>query len=237
MTVNNTVPFLDLVAPHQELEQDLLSVFRTALKTAGFIGGPAVERFENDFAEFCEATYCVGVGNGTDALRFALIAAGVRPGDAVVTVPNTFIATTEAISQAGAVPEFVDVDERTSNMDVARLREYLETECRPDNSTGRPSIAQNGPPGFSDRPVHLYGQMADMDPILAIADAYGLVVVEDACQAHGAKYFSAAEQSWKTAGSSAERRHSASTPERTLELAEKRGQSRQMMKPWRKRSG
>ena len=88
-----------------------------------------VEEFERDFAAFCDAEHCVGVSNGTDALRFALIAAGVKPGDTVVTVPNTFIATTEAISQAGARPDFVDIDERTYNMDPEKLREYLETQC------------------------------------------------------------------------------------------------------------
>src|ERR1700746_1266753 len=109
---NGTIPFSDLVIPHLELEEELVSVFRNALKTAGFIGGPAVEQFEHEFAQFCGAEHCVGVGSGTDALRFALIAAGVQLGDIVVTVPNTFIATTEAISQAGARPMFVDIDER-----------------------------------------------------------------------------------------------------------------------------
>src|SRR5262245_5842686 len=109
--MTNKVPFLDLVTPHLQLEEELLTVFRTALKTAGFIGGPMVQNFERDFARFCETEHSVAVNSGTDALRFALIAAGVRPGDAVVTVPNTFIATTEAISQAGATFEFVDIDE------------------------------------------------------------------------------------------------------------------------------
>src|SRR5438132_986510 len=103
MTGNGNIPFLDLVTPHLELEEELVSVFRSALKTAGFVGGRMVEDFERDFAQFCGTQHCVGVGSGTDALRFALIAAGVQPGDTVVTVPNTFIATTEAISQAGAM--------------------------------------------------------------------------------------------------------------------------------------
>jgi len=199
--VNKRVPFVDLVAPHHELEHDLVSVFRSALQTAGFIGGPMVEQFESEFAQFCDTQYCIGVGNGTDALRFALLAAGIRTGDAVVTVPNTFIATTEAISQAGAVPEFVDVDEQTSNMDVTKLREYVETRCYRDGSNGRLVSRRTGRSVTAVVPVHLYGQMADMDPIVAIADANGLVVVEDACQAHGAEYFSAAENSWKKAGS------------------------------------
>ncbi len=110
------------MTPHVELEEELVSIFRRALKSAGFVGGPMVEQFEKEFAQFCEAEYCVGVGNGTDALRFALIAAGVQAGDTVVTVPNTFIATTEAISQAGARPDFVDVEERTYNLDARKLR-------------------------------------------------------------------------------------------------------------------
>src|ERR1035441_7441237 len=126
---SNHIPFLDLVGPHLEMEEELVAVFRAALRTAAFIGGKAVEEFENEFANFCEVKHCVGVSSGTDALRFGLMAAGVSPGDSVLTVPNTFIATTEAISQAGAQPEFVDIDEHTYNMDPEKLREYLETQC------------------------------------------------------------------------------------------------------------
>ncbi|PYN56273.1 MAG: erythromycin biosynthesis sensory transduction protein eryC1, partial [Candidatus Rokuibacteriota bacterium] len=186
MNTNGQIPLVDLVTPHQELEDELVSVFKTALKTAGFIGGPIVEAFEREFAEFCGVPCCVGVGSGTDALRFALIAAGVQPGDTVVTVPNTFIATTEAISQAGARSDFVDVDERTYTMDPERLRSYLETECTRDLQTGRAVSKRTGSPVTALIPVHLYGQMADMDPILELAARYNLVVIEDACQAHGA---------------------------------------------------
>ena len=104
MTDHQAIPFLDLVTPHGELEAELLEVARKAFRTAYFIGGPMVEGFERAFAEFCGTRCCIGVGSGTDALRFAIIAAGIGPGDAVVTVPNTFIATSEAISQAGATP-------------------------------------------------------------------------------------------------------------------------------------
>src|SRR5262249_12339153 len=127
--MDSKIPFLDLVTPHIQLEEELVAVFRTALKTAGFIGGPMVEGFEQEFASFCGTTHCIGVNSGTDALRFAITAAGVRPGDVVVTVPNTFIATTEAISQAGAIPEFVDIDEQTYTIDPAKLKEFLETGC------------------------------------------------------------------------------------------------------------
>jgi len=201
MNGNGKIPFLDLVTSHRELEEELVSVFRSALKTAGFVGGPMVEEFEREFAEFCQAGHCLGVGNGTDALRFALIAAGVRPGDTVVTVPNTFIATTEAISQAGARPDFVDVEERTLNMDARKLQEYFETQCCLDRDTGKLLNRRTGSRVTAVVPVHLYGQMADMDPILELAERYNLLVIEDACQAHGAAYYSLKEHCWKKAGS------------------------------------
>ena len=201
MTGNGKIPFLDLITPHRELEEELVAVFRNALETAGFIGGPMVEDFEEDFAQFCDVEYCVGVGSGTDALRFALIAAGVSPGSTVVTVPNTFIATTEAISQAGARPDFVDIDERTYTIDPRKLQEYLETRCYIDRATEKLFNKKTRRPIAGIVPVHLYGQMADMGPILEFAQRYNLIVVEDACQAHGAKYFSKKENCWKRAGS------------------------------------
>jgi dTDP-4-amino-4,6-dideoxygalactose transaminase len=120
MKSEHMVPFLDLVATHVELERELTSVFQQALRTAGFIGGPMVEEFENAFAAFCDAKHAIGVSSGTDALRFALTACGVHDGDVVLTVPHTFIATTEAISQAGALPEFIDIDEQTYNISVEK---------------------------------------------------------------------------------------------------------------------
>jgi dTDP-4-amino-4,6-dideoxygalactose transaminase len=196
----DTIAFLDLATIHIELEQELTEVFKRALHTAGFIGGPIVEEFERAFATFCGSKYCVGVGSGTDALRFALIAAGVKSGDVVITVPNTFIATTEAISQAGAELRFVDIDERTYNMDPVKVREYLENCCTVDDRLGVVIDNKSGKPVTAIVPVHLYGQMADMDPILEIAEKYGLIVVEDACQAHGARYFSRKGNRWRTAG-------------------------------------
>ena len=201
MNISNSISFLDLVTPHVELEAEFTAVFQQVLRTASFIGGPMVEQFEREFATFCASRFCVGVGSGTDALRFALMAAGIREGDCVVTVPNTFIATTEAISQAGAVPEFVDIDERTYNMSPASLRKFLETQCDPDRRTGLRISRRTGRPVAAVVPVHLYGQMADMDAILDIAEEYNLIVVEDACQAHGAQYFSRRENAWKKAGS------------------------------------
>jgi dTDP-4-amino-4,6-dideoxygalactose transaminase len=196
----SSIPFLDLVTPHVELEQELTQVFQQAIRTAGFIGGPMVENFEKGFADFCEVKHAVAVSSGTDALRFALKAAGVQAGDAVVTVPHTFIATTEAISQAGALPEFVDIDERTYNLDPEKLREYLEQKCTRDTS-GKLISRRSGRQVTTVVPVHLYGQMADMDAILDLADRFGLIVVEDACQAHGAQYFSGKQNRWLTAGS------------------------------------
>jgi dTDP-4-amino-4,6-dideoxygalactose transaminase len=196
----NSIPFLDLVTPHVELEQELTEVFQKALRTAGFIGGPMVEDFEKAFAAFCEASYSVAISSGTDALRFALMACGVKSGDVVVTVPHTFIATTEAISQAGALPEFVDIDEQTYNMDPAKLVEYLERQCTV-NDAGALISRRSGRPVTAIVPVHLYGQMADMDAILELAERYRLVVIEDACQAHGAEYFSRKRNRWVKAGS------------------------------------
>ena len=201
MTGNGQIPFLDLITPHLELEEELVWVFRGILETAGFAGGPLVEGFEREFAEFCGTQYCVGVASGTDALRFALIAAGVNAGDTVITVPNTFIATAEAISQAGARPDFVEVDDRTYNMDARRLQEYLEMRCVRDSRTGKLLNAKTRSPISAIVPVHLYGQPAEMDLIGELAERYKLVVIEDACQAHGAEYFSNKENRWRRVGS------------------------------------
>jgi len=164
------IPFLDLVAQGQPLKDDILAMVGEAVDNAGFIGGPNVTGFEANFASFCETPHCVGVASGTDALRFALHAAGVKSGDEVITVAHTFIATTEAISQVGARPVFVDILPETWNMDA----QQIESRITPQTT----AIV----------PVHLYGQPADMDPIMEIADRHGLAVIEDACQAHGARY-------------------------------------------------
>jgi dTDP-4-amino-4,6-dideoxygalactose transaminase len=199
-SVSNSIPFLDLVSPHLELEQELTGVFRRALHTAGFIGGPMVDDFEEAFAAFCSTNFSIAVSSGTDALRFAIMTCGVQPGDVVLTVPHTFIATTEAISQAGAVPEFVDIDARTYNMSVESLQLYLEEQCSRDGS-GKLISLRSGRPVTAVVPVHLYGQMADMDLIMSLASQYGLTVIEDACQAHGAEYFSKKFNRWMKAGS------------------------------------
>jgi len=195
------VPFLDLVTPHRELEAELLAVVKKAFSGAAFIGGPMVEDFEREFAAFCDSKYCVGVNSGTDALRFAFMAAGVQPGEIIVTVPHTFIATTEAISQAGAEIGFVDIDEKTYTMDPNKLRDYFEQRCAVDARSGKLTERASGRRVVGVVPVHLYGQTADMDPILELAAKYRLFVIEDACQAHGAEYFSKKQNAWKRAGS------------------------------------
>lgn len=198
-SMSNGIPFLDLITPHVELEHELTGVFRQVLHTAGFIGGPMVDEFESAFAAFCGTNHSIAVSSGTDALRFAIMACGVQPGDAVLTVPHTFIATTEAISQAGALPEFIDIDERTYNMSVDQLQQFLEEQCT--RGKGKLISRRSGRPVTAVLPVHLYGQMADMDSILRLAGQYGLTVIEDACQAHGAEYFSKRLNRWMKAGS------------------------------------
>jgi len=195
---DNAIPFLDLMTPHRELEEEFVQLFREALRSAQFIGGPQVDNFDKEFADYCGAKYSVGVGSGTDALRLALMAVGVGAGDAVITVAHTFIATVEAISQAGAATEFIDIDERTYNMSADDLARYLDG-CKKDSS-GRLVGNRTGKPIKAVVPVHLYGQPADMNPIVEIANQYGLVVVEDACQAHGAEY-QTFNGSWRRAGS------------------------------------
>jgi len=166
----SAVPFLDLVTPHRALEDRLVTAFRKALHDAAFVGGPEVEAFEKEFAAFCQAPACVGVNSGTDALRFAFIALGLRPGDEVVTVAHTFMATTEAISQAGGTIRFVDIADDSMTLDPDALQGAI------------------GPHTVGVVPVHLYGQPADLDPILDVAAKHRLWVVEDAAQAQGARY-------------------------------------------------
>ncbi|HAV60746.1 MAG TPA: erythromycin biosynthesis sensory transduction protein eryC1 [Verrucomicrobiales bacterium] len=164
------VPFLDLRLHHEPLLTEVREAFDEVIDSCAFAGGRFVEQFEGEFAAFCEAKHALGVANGTDALWAALFAVGVKSGDEVITVASTFMATVEAITHCGAKPVFVDIDERTYTMNPALLEAAITPRTR--------AIV----------PVHLFGQPADMDPILAIARRHGLAVVEDACQAHGARY-------------------------------------------------
>jgi dTDP-4-amino-4,6-dideoxygalactose transaminase len=164
------IPFLDLKAQYSSIKDEIHQALENVLENTAFAGGPFVAEFEKKFAAFCNTKHAIGVGSGTDALLAALIAAGVGPGDEVITVPDTFIATAEAISFCGARPVFVDIVEATYNMDPDKLEAAITPKTK------------------VIIPVHLFGQMADMDPIMEIARKKGIQVIEDAAQAHGAEY-------------------------------------------------
>lgn len=164
------VPFLDLKAQHKALRDEILPLWEEALLGAGFIGGPHVQALETEFADACDCRHAIAVSSGTDALLFIFKALGLEPGDEVITAANTFIATSEAITHAGGTPVFVDVEPDTYTIDPEAV------------------AAAIGPNTKGIVPVHLYGQTADMDPILDLAEDRGLWVVEDAAQAHLAEY-------------------------------------------------
>jgi len=164
------VAFADVGIAGKPYETDVLSAAARVLKSGNYIGGPEVEALEREFAEFCGAAEAATVRTGTDALTFALRAAGVGLGDEVISVPMTFIATTEAISHVGATPVFVDVDAETGLMDTSRVAAMITRRTR------------------AILPVHLWGQPAEMDTLMALGREHGLTVIEDACQAHGAEY-------------------------------------------------
>jgi dTDP-4-amino-4,6-dideoxygalactose transaminase len=164
------VPFLDLKSQHAPLRDEIDRAIAEVIDESAFAGGPFVVRFEADFAAYCDCPHAVGVGSGTEALWFCLLALGVGPGDEVITVPNSFMATAEAITYCGARPVFVDVDEHTYTMDPSGLAKAVTARTK------------------AIIPVHLFGQPADMDPILDFAREHGLFVIEDAAQAHGAEY-------------------------------------------------
>jgi dTDP-4-amino-4,6-dideoxygalactose transaminase len=164
------IPFLDLKVQYESIRVEVAAAIQQVLDKTAFAGGPFVAQFEQEFAAFCGTKSCVGVGSGTDALWMALLGLGIGPGDEVITVPDTFIATAEAISWCGAKPVFVDVDPVTYNMDPLKLEAAITPKAK------------------AIIPVHLFGQTADMDPILEISRKRKLFVVEDASQAHGAEY-------------------------------------------------
>ena len=164
------VPFLDLKAQYESIRDEVTIALQRVFDNTAFAGGPFVAEFENEFASFCQCKFAIGVGSGTAALWMALLGLGIGQGDEVITTPNTFIATAEAISLCGAKPVFIDVDEQTYNMNPRLIEGAITIRTK------------------AIIPVHLYGQMADMDPIMEIARAHGLFVIEDACQAHGAEY-------------------------------------------------
>jgi dTDP-4-amino-4,6-dideoxygalactose transaminase len=164
------VPFLDLKAPYNSIKEEINPAIQEVIDSCAFAGGPFVEKFEKEWSAFCGVKHALGVGNGTDALWLALLSLGVGRGDEVITVSSTFMATAEAISLVGATPVFVDIDQKHYTMDPTLLEAAITSRTR------------------AIIPVHLFGQVADMDPLMDIARRHGIPVIEDACQAHGATY-------------------------------------------------
>lgn len=164
------VPFLDLKAQYLTIKDEINAAINDVIDKTAFAGGPFVAQFESEFSDFCNCGHAIGVGSGTEALWLPLLALGIGQGDEVITVPSTFIATAEAISFCGATPVFVDIDEQTYNMNPNLLDAAITPKTK------------------AIIPVHLFGQTADMDPIMEIARKYNLVVIEDACQSHGSEY-------------------------------------------------
>jgi len=168
---NNSVPFLDLKRQCLPIEAEIRDAFHRVLDSCHFASGPFVEAFEGEFAQYCGVRHCVCVNSGTSALHLAMIACGVGPGDEVITVPFTFIATAWAISYVGAKPVFVDIEPNAYTMETSQVEKAITSRTR------------------AVLPVHLYGQMADMNPLKQICQRHNLALIEDAAQAHGAEYF------------------------------------------------
>jgi len=164
------IPLVDLKAQYESIKDEIDAAIQEVIAASSFIGGPYVRAFEEAFATFCEVKHCIGVGNGTDALFIALKSLGIGGGDEVITAANSFIATSEAITATGAQVVFCDIDPHTYNIDVSQIEAKITPRTK------------------AIIPVHLYGQPADMDPIMELARRYGLKIIEDAAQAHGARY-------------------------------------------------
>ncbi len=169
-TIHEQIPFVDLAGQSNALADEIMPAIENVIRRAAFILGEEVHEFEEKFADYCDANYCVGVASGTEALHLALRAVGVGPGDEVITAGNSFVATTYAISHAGAMPVLVDINETDHNINVELIERAITTRTK------------------AIIPVHLYGQAATMDAIRVIADEHGLKIVEDAAQAHGAEF-------------------------------------------------
>ena|SRR3989338_816664 len=164
------IKFVDLKAQYDSIKHEINNAINEVLESTTFILGQQLTNFEKEFAGFCNAKYCSGLNTGTSALHLALLAKGIGKGDEVITTPNTFFATCEAISYTGAIPQFVDIDKETYNMDIEKLEKSITSKTK------------------AIIPVHLYGQPADMKEIMEIAERHNLIVIEDACQAHGAEH-------------------------------------------------
>ncbi len=166
----NNIPFFSLKEATEKIREEIDEAIAEVIDNTAFVLGPSLERFENNFAEYCGAGYCAGISSGTAALHLALLGYGIGTGDEVITVPNTFIATVEAIAMTGAKPVLVDVIEESALIDPAKLEEAITPKTK------------------AIIPVHLFGQCCDMDPVMEIAGRHNLKVIEDSCQAHGARY-------------------------------------------------
>ncbi len=168
------IPLVNLKKQYKAIEKEINGAINNTIINSNFILGPEIKKFEEDYADFCNAKHCISVSSGTSALQLALQASGIKPKDEVITVPNTFMATVEAIIDAGAKPIFVEIDEDTFNIDTKKLKSLITEKTK------------------AIIPVDLYGQPCDLDPIMELAEKHNLTVIEDACQAHGAEYKSKA---------------------------------------------
>lgn len=181
------IPFVDLRTMHEEVRPEIEAAFKDVFDRSSFVGGSYVDTFEKNFATYCGVSHAVACASGTDAVKLALMAAGVKAGDEVLTVSNTFIATVEAITQIGARPAFIEIDPATYHISPTALEAFFQEECRlgPD---GHWVDGNTGLRITAVLPVHLYGMVVDIQPLLVIAKKYNLFLVEDAAQAHGATY-------------------------------------------------
>jgi dTDP-4-amino-4,6-dideoxygalactose transaminase len=195
--MTSSIPFVDLRAQHEEVRGEIEAAIRDIIDRSSFIGGKYVSSFEKEFADYLGAREAIAVANGTDALWLGLIATGTETGDVVITVPNTFIATVEAITRCGAHPLFVDINLETATMDINALNHFLENECVQEED-GNVVHKKSGRHVSAILPVHLYGLPVNMQPLMDLAKTYSLPIVEDACQAHGAKYL--LDGQWKRVG-------------------------------------
>jgi dTDP-4-amino-4,6-dideoxygalactose transaminase len=197
MATLDKIAFVDLHSQHGPIRHEINDAINDILSNSSFIGGAPVSQFEAEFAQYLGVEEVIGVGNGTDALWLALFANGIGPGDAVITVPNTFIATVEAITRAGAHPLFVDIDIETANLSPMALNEFLTKRCTVDRK-GHLRHTRTGTRVAAVMPVHLYGLPANLQAIIEICEQHQLILIEDACQAHGAKI--RLNDGWKQVG-------------------------------------
>ncbi len=182
------VPYLDLKRQYLTIKNEINNAIQSTIDSCAFVAGSKVNQFEEDFAAYCGVKYAIGVSCGTSALYVALRTLGMGEGDIVITVPYTFIATVEAITMTGARPVFVDIEKDSYNISIAKMIQYIEKSCVRNTSDNTLIDKQTGLRVRAIIPVHLYGQMSDMDEIMAIAQEHNLLVLEDAAQAHGAEY-------------------------------------------------